>query len=197
LERLASRNFLLPRLDAVGRYTRRGLGDGLYDPRVPNPSTDPALVGTSVDSGTNEWQVGMELNLPIGFRQAASGVRNADLAVARERAILGELERQIVHDLSNALSEQIRTYKLMQTAYNRRIAAEKQFKILADPTVERSDIDFNVQLDSVRRLADAEAAYNRLLVGYAVALKNLHVETGNLLAYCNVAYSDEGPAQAH
>jgi hypothetical protein len=196
LERLASRNFLLPRLDAVGRYTRRGLGDGLYDPRVPNPSMDPALAGTSVDSGTNEWQLGLELDMPIGFRQAASGVRYAELAVARERAILGELERQIIHDLSNALSEQVRTHQMVQTAYNRRQAAEQQFKILTSPDVQdRPDIDFNVQLDSVRRLAEAEAAYNRQLVGYAVALKNLHLEAGALLQYCNVAYSDDGAGE--
>jgi hypothetical protein len=197
LERVASCNFLLPRLDAVGRYRRRGLGDALYNPRVPNPSTDPNAAAF-VDSGSDEWQVGLELDMPIGFRQGSSGVRNAELAVARERAILGEIERRIVHDLSNALSEQIRTYHLVQTAYNRRLAAEKQYQILSsEEAQDRPDVDFNVQLDSVRRLADAETAYYRLLVGYAVALKNLHLEAGDLLQYCNVAYSDHSPVEAN
>ena len=193
LELVASRNFLLPKLDAVGRYTRRGLGDALYDPRVPNPLAPDS----SINSGTDEWQIGVELDLPIGFRLAASGVRNAELAAARERAILAELERQIIHDLSNALSEQVRSYHLVETAYNRRLAAERQFVILSSKAAQdRPDVDFNVQLDSVRRLAEAETAYYRLLVGYAVALKNLHVEAGDLLQYCNVSYLDHGPPVA-
>jgi outer membrane protein TolC len=187
LELFANRNFLLPRLDAIGRYRRRGLGDGLYDPTVPNPA-NPLQ---AADSGSDEWQVGMELSVPIGFRQASAAVRNAELAVARERAILTELERQVIHDLSNAVGEQTRTYQLVQTAYNRRVAAERQFEILARETPVE-DVNFNIMLDSIRRLADSETAYNRALIGYAVALKNLHVETGDLMQYCNVEYSDGG-----
>jgi hypothetical protein len=71
------------------------------------------------------------------------------------------------------------------------VNAEKQFEILASKQ-EREDIDFNIMLDSIRRLAESEVVYNRALVGYAVALKNLHVETGDLMQYCNVQYSDGG-----
>jgi outer membrane protein TolC len=187
LELFANRNFLLPRLDAIGRYRRRGLGDGLYDPSVPNPA-NPIQ---NVDSGSDEWQVGMELYVPLGFRKASAGVRNAELAVARERAILAEMERQIVHDLSNAVGEQTRSFQLVQTAYNRRVNAETQFEILSSEKSEE-DVDYNIVLDSIRRLADSETAYNRALIGYAVALKNLHVETGDLMQYCNVQYSDGG-----
>jgi hypothetical protein len=194
LELTANRNFLLPRLDAVGRYRRRGFGDGLYDPTVPldrELSTDPLLFG---DSGTDEWQVGMELAVPIGFRQAHAGVRNAELALARERAVLGEMERQVIHDLSNAVAEQKRSFQLVQTGYNRRVAAERQFELLTAPEVEplRQLDDFNLLLDAVRRLAEAETNYNRALVNYAVALKNVHVEAGDLMQYCNVHFADGG-----
>ena len=133
LELFASENFLKPDLDVVGRYRRRGFGDHLYDPRftIPTPLQD-------VDAGTNEWQIGMELNLPLGFRQAHVGVRNAQLAVARERALLEEMERQIVHDVSNAVAEKVRTYQLVQTAYNRRTSALKQYDVLSNVAVRES-----------------------------------------------------------
>lgn len=196
MELLASRNFLLPRLDMVGRYSRRGLGDNLYDPHVPDPNPVLGQPISSVGSGTDEWQLGVELEAPIGFRQAASGVRNAELAASRERALLVELERQVVHDLSNALSEEVRSQRLVETSYNRRVAAASQYELLSAEALQAAkQIDFNVQLESVRRLAEAETAYNRLLVGHAVALKNLYVESGDLLTYCNVSFSEVTPSE--
>lgn len=185
LELTANRNFLLPQFDVVGRYRRPALGDHLYDPNVPI-----ALGGPSTDSGTNEWQVGVELNLPLGYRLGHSAVRNSELALARERAIHEELERQIVHDVSNAVAEQARLHKVLQTAYNRRSAALRQFTVLNDASVQESAvgrrIDYNLLLDSERRLADAEIAYYRATVEYAVAIKNVNLEVENLLPYCNV-----------
>jgi hypothetical protein len=185
LELTANKNFLLPQLDMVGRYRRPGLGDNLYDAKVPL-----AAAGPNVDSGTNEWQVGVELNVPLGYRLGNSAVRNSELALARERAIHEELERQILHDVSNAVAEQTRLQKVVQTAYNRRSAALRQFTVLNDAAVQESargrNIDFNLLLDSERRLADAESAYYRATVEYAVALKNVNLEVENLLSYCNV-----------
>jgi hypothetical protein len=184
LELTANKNFLLPQFDMVGRYRRPGLGDHLYDPKVP------LAPGINEDSGTNEWQVGLELNMPLGYRLGNSAVRNAELSLARERAIQEELERQILHDVSNAVAEQARLQKVVQTAYNRRGAALRQFTVLNDAAVQESargrHIDFNLLLDSERRLADAESAYYRATVEYAVALKNVNLEVENLLSYCNV-----------
>ena len=191
LELTASRNFLQPRLDFIGRYRRRGLGNHLYDPRVP-----ASAVGTSVGSGKDEWQMGLELTSPIGLRQAHSGVRNAELVLARERAILKDTERQIIHDLSNAVSDKERAFEVLQTARNRRQAAERQYELLTsrDPraTRRRGESDFNVVLDAERRAAEAETAYYRTLTAYAVSLKNVYLEMGNILSYCNIHFA-EGP----
>src|SRR5690606_20317268 len=125
-------------------------------------------------------------NVPLGYRLAHSAVRNSELALARERAIHEELERQVLHDLSNTVAEQTRLQKVVQTAYNRRSAAMRQFQVLNDAAVQESArgrrIDFNLLLDSERRLADAESAYYRATVEYAVALKNVNLEVENLLS---------------
>ena len=92
--------------------------------------------------------------------------------------------------MSNAVADQTRLHKVVQTAYNRRSAALRQFNVLNSQAVQESArgrrIDFNLLLDAERRLADAEIAYFRATVEYAVALKNVNLETENLLAYCNV-----------
>jgi hypothetical protein len=148
----------------------------------------------AVDAGTDEWQIGMELNMPIGFRQGHLAVANAQLALSRERALLEEMERQVLHDLSNAVAEKTRLFQLMQTAYNRRASALQQYSVLTDPDVQEAqrETDYDLLLDSERRLAEAEADYYRAVVGYAVALKNVYLEAGSLMQYCNVHFSDAG-----
>jgi hypothetical protein len=187
LELRASENFVKPDLDVVGRYRRRGFGDNLYDPHFV--TITPA---EAVDAGTDEWQIGMELNMPFGFRQGHVAVANAQLALSRERALLEEMERQVLHDLSNAVAEKTRMFQLVQTTYNRRSSALQQYSVLTDPEVQEAqrEIDYDVLLDSERRLAEAEADYYRAVVGYAVALKNVYLEAGSLMQYCNVHFGD-------
>jgi outer membrane protein TolC len=200
LELRASENFVRPDLDLVARYRLRGFSDELYNPRftIPAMGADPAQ---DVESDKSEWQFGMELNMPIGFRQAFAGVRNAQLALARERSVLVEMERQVIHDVSNAVAEKTRAFQQVQTTYNRRTSALKQYTVLSDPelreTARGREIDFHLLLDSERRLADAELDYHRAVVGYAVALKNVYVETGSLMEYCNVHYTEPADDSSH
>jgi hypothetical protein len=193
LELTASENFTKPQLDMVGRYRYNGFGNDLYYPNFDLPN--PPNPDQPVDSDRNEWQFGMELNMPIGFRQGYAGVRNAQLALARDRAVLVDMERQIVHDVSNAVAEKARSFQQVQTSYDRRTSALKQFEVLNSEAVQESArgrrIDFNLLLDAERRLADADSDYYRSCVGYAVAVKNVYLETGSLMEYCNVHYSDK------
>jgi hypothetical protein len=64
--------------------------------------------------------------------------------------------------------------------------------VLSNVDVQESarGIDFNLLLDSERRLAEADIDYHRSVVAYAVALKNVYVETGSLMEYCNVHYTE-------
>ncbi|QDT61445.1 Outer membrane efflux protein [Stieleria bergensis] len=180
----ASRNFLLPRLDIVGRYRFRALGDGLYDHRVD-------FNGDPVGTGTHEWMAGLSYNYAVGMRQANSAVRNAQLTLSRERAMLGELERQVVFGVSNAVAETDRAFSILRTALNREDAAREQYDILSGQAQEAArQFDFNSLLDSERRLADASNAVARAQVQYALSVKNLNFETGTLMEFYNIHMSD-------
>lgn len=179
-ELAASKNFLLPRLDAVGRYRYRGLGDNLYDPNV-------TVSGTPADSDTHEWLMGISYSQSVGFRQAHAAVRNAQLRLSRERAILAELQRQVVHSVSNAVAECDRAYEVMRVSLNRLGAAQDQYDILnGEAQAPVRQFDFNALLDSERRLAEAETAANRAKIQYALATKNVNFEMGALLEYFNI-----------
>jgi hypothetical protein len=195
LELIASRNYLLPRLDAIGRYRFRGLGHDLLNSQGGLPLFDNAL-GNLVSGDFQEWAMGVEMSMPIGFRQGHAAVRNAQLHLSQERAVLAEQERQVVSDLSASIGEMDRSYELAQINYNRRLAAQQELAKLRVLLREADRVQkprlLDLQLDAQRRLADAESEYYRSLAEHNVAIKNVHYEKGSLLDY-NEIFLAEGP----
>lgn len=199
LELIASRNYLLPRLDAVGLYRFRGLGHDL----VGNANTQFGSALSDLTTGNyQEWTAGVEYSAPVGFRQGHAAVRNAELQLARERAILDEQERQVVADLSSVIGEVDRSYELARTNYNRKMAGLRQLETTSALLVQADDIEkprlLDLKLDAQRRIADAESQYHRALAEHEVAIKNVHLEKGSLLEY-NRIYLAEGmwPGKAY
>jgi outer membrane protein TolC len=194
LELAAAKNHLLPRLDAVGRYRWLGLGDDLID--GPGGTGDPAVIGSnayqSMTSGNfQEWQFGLELNMPIGFRREMAGVRNAQLKLARERTRLQEQEFEFSHQLAFAIREMEAHHVLSQTNFNRRIAAKKQVEVM-QISYEAGKVSLDRVLEAQRRLAEAENAYYRSLVKFNEAIASVHFRKGSLLEY-NDVHLAEGP----
>jgi outer membrane protein TolC len=182
-ELIASRNFLLPRLDIVGLYRWRGYGHDLIGPWDPAMPFDNAFA--NLTSGQfQEWELGFQYNMPIGFRKEYAAVRNVQFRIARERAILEEQERQAIHDLSCAIADVDRAYDVAQVAYNRLSASQDQYRRAYDAFFELGGkVSLELVLDARLRLADAETSYHRSRIDYALALKNVHFEKGTLLEY--------------
>ncbi len=196
MELIAARNYLKPTLDAVGRYRFRGLGSDLLDTRYNAADPLESAYGTMLHGDFQEWQLGVEFAAPLGFRQGHAAVRHRELQYAREKAILTEQRREILHTLSNAYAEVDRTYAVSQTNYNRRLAAKQQLAAL-EAVYEDADQNektrlLDMLLDAQRRLADAEIRYYRARVEYAFAIKEVHRQKGSLLDY-NEIYLAEGP----
>lgn len=176
----ASRNFLLPRLDAVGRYRYRALGESWLGSEIVDN-------GSPVQTDTHEFLVGLSLDYPVGVRQASAAVRNAQLKLAREQSLLDELERQVVFGISNAISESDRAYAVLRTAINRENAAKKQYDLLvSEAQTSVRQFNYNSLLDSEQRLSEASSAANRARIQYLLATKNINFEMGALLEYYNI-----------
>jgi outer membrane protein TolC len=192
LELIASKNFLMPRLDAVGRYRWRGFGDDLTGNESGGLGQFDSAYGNLATGNFQEWQLGVEFSLPIGFRRAHAGVRNAELVLARDRALLRDQQREVIHELSDAIAEADRTFVVAQTSYNRLIASQQQHQALLAPFEENKEVSLDLLLDAQRRLMESELRYYRGLAEYAIATKNVHYVKGTLLDYDGV-YLAEGP----
>ena len=192
LELIAARLNKRPRLDFLGQYRWRGLGDHLIGQNDKGPLDN--LYATITNGDYQEWVAGFELSFPVGLRQASVAVSHAQLNLTRERSILCEQELKVSHDLSNATREVTRSFRLLQTNLNRWLADQRQEEILRK-RVEvgvGTSADIFILLQAQRQLATSEAEFYRSLVEYNVAIQNLHRQKGSLLAYNQVQLS-EGP----
>jgi outer membrane protein TolC len=199
LELIAAQNFLAPRLDAVGLARVRGLGN-----EFSGGGTNGGYGSALDELGTldyREFSAGLEFTMPLGFRRAHAAVDNAEFLLARERAVLTEQERQILHDLSNTLADVDRAYEQVKTNENRYLAAEDALGGLEANRREGLTINLEQLLDIQRRLTEAQSRYYQSRVEYAIALKNVHVEKGSILEYASMgmidATGDQPAAQPH
>jgi outer membrane protein TolC len=200
LELIAARNFLLPRLDAVGRYRWLGLGDELLSHGANSSQfrqRDSSAFGVLTSGEFQEWQLGLQLNVPIGFRRELSGIRHQELLIARERAIYQDLELEISHQMASAIRDVDLNYRLTQTNFNQRVAAEAEV-VATNASYQANIATLDLLLDAQRRRAEAESAYYRSLIDYNKAIMLVHYRKGSLLEYDGV-YLAEGqwPAKAY
>ena len=197
LELIAAKNFLLPQANLDGRYRWIGMGHDLVSPG------DPTLDGGAVDSLASgqyqDWHIGVDISVPIGFRKQTSGVTNAEQTLVRERVKLTETEKEVVSQLSFAVSGMDAAYMLTFSNFNRRAAAKRQVEAVQE-AYDRglSGVTFNDLLNAQQRLAQSESDYYRSLTNYAKAISLVHKTKGTLLEY-NGVYLTEGPwpAQAY
>ncbi|QDT03161.1 Outer membrane efflux protein [Rubripirellula lacrimiformis] len=182
MELLAAKNFLMPSLDLVSIYRLRGLDQNLA-------GNDSALeeVGTF---DYQEYEASLELRLPVGFRQGHAAVRHARFQISREKAILQEQERQILHDLMSVVADVDRAYAQMQTNMNRYIAASEALEVLQANRHAGLPVNLEQLLDSQRRISEAQSRYFLSLAEYTVASKNVQFEKGTLLQMANMVIAD-------
>lgn len=194
LELIAAKNLLLPRLDLVGRYRWLGAGDNLID--VPRNGIPPFLDGsTAVESLTSgdfqEWEAGLQFSMPLGFRLPNATVRHSQLLLARERAVLQDMELSVSHQLGQAIRDLDLTYGTTQTNFNRWAAAEDDVKAVA-AIYDVGRVTLDLLLQAQQRRAEAESAYYRSLVDYNRAIMRVHWRKGSLLEYDGI-FLQEGP----
>ncbi|PHR86060.1 MAG: hypothetical protein COA78_38395 [Blastopirellula sp.] len=183
LELLANKNFLKPSLDLVARYRARGFGNDLTD---YNGGTNPNAWGSLASGDFQEYQMGFEFEMPLGFRRAHAAVRNSELQISRAKAILKEQERFVMYGLSNTYGDIDRAYKVMQAQFNRREAAYAQQNAVETLYNRGGRLTLDLLLESQRRVIDANVLFYQARVDYALAIKNVHFEKGSLLEYYNV-----------
>jgi outer membrane protein TolC len=198
LELIAAKNLLLPRLDLNGTYRWLGLGDNLFganrtafDPNDPLGLTGSSALQTLATGQFQEWALGAQMTMPIGFRRELMTVRHYQLQLAKERAKLQDLELELSHQLADAIRQLKLNYELTQTNFNRTLAAVRQVEAVA-AAFQAETVTLDQLLEAQRRRAEAQANFFRTLLDYQRAIIGVHYRKGSLLEYNNV-YLTEGP----
>ena len=140
------------------------------------PDTSLGNLGTG---DHQEWAVGVEFSVPLGFRRAHAAVSHAELNLMRERTVQREQQREVLSSLSGAWTDRERTWQALQDSLEQYLAARRYSEAIE----ARDDSTDDRRIDAVRRMYAAEAQFFRARAEYAIALKNVHFEKGSLLEY--------------
>jgi hypothetical protein len=183
MEVLSAKNFLMPSLDFVGIYRMRGLDKQL----AGNDSAFEDLATLDLQ----EFEGSLEFKLPVGLRKGHLAVRNAKLQLARDRALLKEQERQVLHDLTSTVAECDRAFVLTQTNLNRYLAASDALASLEANRRAGMPVNLEQLLDTQRRVSEAQSRYFLSTVEYTLAAKNVEYEKGTLLESISLFIIDD------
>lgn len=188
LELLAAKLNYRPRLDFLTQYRFRGLGNHLIGNGDGNFNN---LYAEITNGNYQEWQAGIELSYPVGFRAAGVAIAQAKLNLRRERDLLANAEYLASHNLSVAAREIEKSHELMETNYNRLLSDLNQVDVLGIRYEQGSD-SINFLLQAQRQVVASATDFYRSLSEYNLAIRNFHREKGSLLAYNHVQLA-EGP----
>jgi outer membrane protein TolC len=178
LELTAARALNQMRVDFVANYGFRGFGDDLFGQNnVPNGSA----FSTLLDGNLDDWQIGFEIQNPVGRRQWHLAERNAELQLCREQARLREQQRQIALDLNAAYAEVDRAFANIRSTYNNRVAIIEELEPKRR-RVEAGEDDVFFLLDVQQRAANSESALHRSIIDYNNALLNFSYTNASLLS---------------
>ncbi|MDG2130348.1 MAG: TolC family protein [Fuerstiella sp.] len=194
LQLRAARSLVQPRLDFVSSYGVHGLGDPLI-----TRSGGGSGFGSLTHDHLESWTMGLEVSVPLGFRLARSQVRNLELQLTRDTAILASQERNIAHDIATAIQDVTSAYAASQSNHKRLDAAAERVPLIEYRVqLGRETVDVVLRAQSSR--ADAEIAYYQQIVAYNKAIAALHLAKGTSLdnygvylaegEWCPAAYGD-------
>lgn len=186
LELITAKNLLQSQVDSNGTYRWRGLADdrqgqeagtsNVEDPLSPNGSSEADADGAQFQ----EWQLGIQSTMTIGFRKKLAQVRHYQLQLERERARLQDAELNVSQQLADAVRQLTQNYELTQTNFHRTLAADRQLDAQT-AAYESGSVTLDQLLDAQRRRAEAQTSYLRTLLDYQRAIIVVHYRKGSLL----------------
>lgn len=178
----------MPDLRLFSSYDVNGLGGRL--------TGDVSNALSSLSSNQfNSWQVGLRLDVPLGFRDANALVRQAQLALWRSWYTLSDAERKVYEGLVQAKRQLDQAYVLIETNRRQKAAARRQVDIIVERVRAGAIADsaqFLQLAQAQQNLATFQAAEYRAVADYNAALARIEFAKGTSQRYNNVSVAD-GP----
>ena len=191
------KNSLLPDLRFQASYTAMGLGtrldgNGTLVQSDGSVATNNALRSLAGDH-FNSWTLGLNLNVPLGFRYEYATTRVARLQLAQAYQVLKEQERRAQTALAKQYSLVAQYYQLIEIRHMAREALAEQLQTRSKQFAAGSKgatIEF--LLDAQNQWANALSQEFQAVVDYNVALASFEFARGTILQRNHVVIA-EGP----
>lgn len=200
---LVNQNLLRPDLRFVSSYTMVGLGNQLAGGGTLQTGTGTIPAGSLNTLFTGDfanWNVGLTLNVPIGFRTEYARARQARLLLAQAFAVLKDQEKKAHNILAREYREVIAAYKTIEIRRQRRQVLAEELKLLADKvavgTIDPTSRRFGDSLLDAQRLWALSLSDEYLaIVNYNNTLAQFEFAKGTIQQHDQVHVA-EGPLPA-
>ncbi len=200
----AARDRILPQLDLVGSYARRGLA-GSQNPNARSITGAPLVVPEMVDGGLGrsfgtigenrfpDASIGLALTLPIGNTAARQDVAIADAGRRQSALALAQLKQRVEVEVRNAVTSLETAAQRIEAARAGLKAAETQLGAEKERFAVGLSTNFFV-LTRQNDLALAAVTETAASADYAKALTELSRATGTLLEERRIQVANDAPA---
>lgn len=211
LDIIFQKNQRRPDLRFFSTYDIQGLGSRLDgSPTLTSVGTDPntgAPTTTSTPQNAldsfmtnqfNSYQIGLRLDMPLGFRDANAAVRQSQLNLYRSFYQLHDSERKALEVLTRQYATVMYQQENIRVLRNRRLASQRALvlnKTLIEGGQWNVDLLNNV-LTIQRDVANAVASEFQAVAQYNQGLAGLEWAKGTIQKYNNVSVAD-GALPAH
>jgi outer membrane protein TolC len=194
------KTFLRPDLRLLAGYTLVGLGTHLDDGGLihePNQTFSANSLRTLASGDFVNWNVGLNLNVPLGFRYEMAQVRQARLALAQAYEVLKDQEKKAHNVLARTYRLVIETHKVIEARRLRRLELASELKGLNDKVVIgkilATDHTYGDSLlDAQKLFAEAMSQEFQAIVDYNNSLAAFEFAKGTIQKHDQI-YIGEGP----
>jgi outer membrane protein TolC len=196
---ITQKNFLKPDVRFFAHYTPLGFGsrldgNGVFIDSTGTPRPNNALRSLS-HGHFADYNLGLLLNVPLGFREAHSMVRTAQLTLAQNYYLLHDQEERARRTLAQYYQKLTETYGLIRDHRGERkdyaLGVENRLKKI---TLSVDELKGNIDalLENQRRLALAQVKEFEAVAEYNSNLARFEWARGTIMQYQNVVIA-EGP----
>lgn len=176
---------LLPDLRFTSTYNLNSIGTQL------DGSSDANALGNLAANQYNNWSLGLQMQVPIGRRQAYAQIQSAKLQLVQNLAALRDTENVVVFSLQENYRQLIESHAAILIQHAQLNAAQRQLQARMQEFQLGQGIVLNL-LSAQQSWASAQEQLQRAVCAYNVTLINWERQKGSIMQYDNVTIA-EGP----
>jgi outer membrane protein TolC len=174
-----AKELLKPDLRFYSKYDVNGLGGGLG-----------SGFNDLIRNGRPEWETGVHMQIPIGFREGHAETSRARLAIAQQMAHLHDQEAKLVFSLQRSYRDVVQVRAEMQTRRSQQEAALKQLKARLQKWNAGGAESIDLILRSQRNWVDAVRDEQAAVCNYRIALADFEKQKGTILRSRQIVIAD-------